>query len=430
MRQRPRRFGLLAISPLFVMGLLFVGLSFLVGGLSKVPILIVFLLTSVYALTITRGLPFVERINHYSKGAGGKDLVQMLWIFILAGAFATAAKQMGAIEAIVQLTLHLLPSQLIVPGLFVAACFISMSVGTSVGTIVALAPIGVGISEETGLPLALVTAAAIGGALFGDNLSFISDTTIAATRTQGCQQKDKFRANILLALPAALITAVVYTILGKEGATIATIEHIEWIKIVPYLLVLVTAMAGLNVLMVLSLGIVATGGIGWLTNSLTTEQWLAASTEGILGMAELCLISMMAGGLMELVRYNGGIVYLIHLLTKRVSGRKGAQLSIATLVGLTNLCTANNTVAILSVGKLANDIAEKYGVEKKRSASILDTISCCVQSIIPYGAQLLIASGLTGINPFDLIPYLYYPYILGVMTLLVIGFGGGQRKEV
>lgn len=420
MRNRPRRFGVLAVSPLFAMAALFIGLSFVIGSLSKVPLLIVFILTSVYALSITRGLSFTQRINHYSKGAGNKDLIQMLWIFIMAGAFAVAAKQMGAIEAFVQLTLSFLPSSMIVPGLFIAACLISMSVGTSVGTIVALAPIGMGISDQTALPLTLITAAVIGGAFFGDNLSFISDTTIAATRTQGCSQSDKFKANITIALPAAIVTAVIYTLLGNKGVATSPEQTISWVKIIPYLIVLVTAIAGVNVLIVLAIGIFSIGIIGGITESLTTAQWLHASTEGILSMAELCLVSMMAGGLMELIRYNGGIIYLIYLLTKRVSGIKGAQFSITALVGLTNLCTANNTVAILSVGKLANEIAEKYHIEKRRSASLLDTISCCVQGVIPYGAQLLIASGLTGVNPFDLIPYLYYPLVLGCITIITI----------
>ncbi len=420
MRHRPRRFGLLAISPLFVMASLFVALSFVAGELSKVPILIVFLLTAVYTLFITRGIPLTQRITHFSKGAGSPDLVLMLWIFILAGMFATTAKAMGAIEATVNLTLSILPSTMLVPSLFVAACFISMSIGTSVGTIVALSPIAMGLADQIDLPLPLIAGAVVSGAFFGDNLSFISDTTIAATRTQGCVQRDKFRVNIRIALPAAIIATIIYGIIGQNVRPTLVLESIEWLKILPYLIVIATALAGINVLVVLSIGILATGIIGLSTDTLTAAAWLTSSTEGIMGMAELCLISMLAGGLMELIRYNGGIIYLIHLLTRRVSGRRGAELSIATLVGLTNLCTANNTVAILSVGRLANDISTKYGVDKRRSASILDTISCCVQGVIPYGAQLLIVSGITGLNPFDLIPYLFYPFILFVTTLLAI----------
>lgn len=429
MRHRPRRFGLLAISPLFVMAALFVALSIVAGGLSKVPILIVFVLTAVYALSITRGLPLSKRIALFSKGAGSPDLVLMLWIFIFAGMFATAAKEMGAIEATVNLALSILPSTMLVPSLFVAACFISMSIGTSVGTIVALAPIGMGLSEQTALPLSLITAAVVSGAFFGDNLSFISDTTIAATRTQACAQKDKFRANIRIALPAAIVAMLIYAFVGQHTDADIHLQEIAWIKVLPYLVVIVTALLGMNVLLVLSIGIFTTGIIGLATGTLTGATWISASAMGIMGMAELCLVSMMAGGLMELIRYNGGIIYLIHTLTRRVTGCRGAELSIATLVGLTNLCTANNTVAILSVGRLANDISTKYGVDKRRSASILDTVSCCVQSIIPYGAQLLIASGLTSLNPFDIIPYLFYPFVLIGTTLLAILWPRGKRVQ-
>lgn len=420
MRHRPRRYGLLAISPLFVLALLFVGMSWLAGGLSKVPLLIVFLLTSVYAMGITRGLSVEQRMAQFSKGAGSVNLLLMIWIFVLAGAFAASAKEMGAIGATVDLTLRCLPGDMLLAGLFLAACFVSVSVGTSVGTIVALVPVATGLADKTGMDLALIVAAVVGGSFFGDNLSFISDTTVAATRSMGCRLSDKFRANIMLVLPAAVLTFILYVAMGNGFADVPVAGEVEWLKVMPYVAVLLTAVMGLNVLLVLSLGCVMTGAVGIGTGTYDFAMWLAAMSQGAIGMGELILVSMLAGGLLELVKYNGGIVYLIRLLTRRVHSKRGAELSIAALVSLTNLCTANNTVAILSVGRLANDISEKYGVDKRKGASLLDTFSCCVQGLIPYGAQLLIAGGLAAISPVAIISYLYYPMLMGGVAFMAI----------
>ena len=420
MRHRPRRNGLLAISPLFFLALSFVGLSWLTGSLSSVPLLVVFLLTAIYALAITRGLTIEERVAQFSKGAGSANLLLMVWIFVLAGAFASSAKAMGAISETVDLTLVCLPSEMLLAGLFLAACFVSISVGTSVGTIVALVPVATGLADKTGMDLALIVAAVVGGSFFGDNLSFISDTTVAATRSMGCKLSDKFRVNVLLVLPAALITFFIYIGMGSGFSDAVSVEHVEWVKVLPYVIVLVTAIMGLNVLLVLSLGCVMTGIVGIATGSYTFAAWLASMASGIVGMGELIIVSMLAGGLLELVKYNGGIIYLIRLLTRRVRSKRGAELSIAALVSLTNLCTANNTVAILSVGRLAHDISEKYSVDKRKSASLLDTFSCCVQGLIPYGAQLLIAGGLAALSPVAIISYLYYPMLMGCVALLAI----------
>ena len=419
-KRRPRRNGLLAISPLFFLAFTFIGLSWMTGSLSSVPLLVVFLLTAMYALCITRGLTIEERIAQFSKGAGNPNLLLMVWIFVLAGAFAASAKEMGAISETVDLTLACLPSNMLLAGLFIAACFVSVSVGTSVGTIVALVPVATGLADKTGMDLPLIVAAVVGGAFFGDNLSFISDTTVASTRSQGCKLSDKFRVNILLVLPAALITFIIYICMGSGVVDSVAVEKVEWLKVLPYVVVLITAIMGLNVLLVLCLGCLMTGAVGMVTGSYTFAAWLSAMAGGIVGMGELIIVSMLAGGLLELVRYNGGIVYLIHLLTRRVRTKKGAELSIAALVSLTNLCTANNTVAILSVGRLANDISEKYGVDKRKSASLLDTFSCCVQGLIPYGAQLLIAGGLAQLNPVAIISYLYYPILMGLVALAAI----------
>ena len=435
--KRPPRNGLLALSPLLVMAVLFVALGLLYGDFGRVPLLMVFVLTAIYALLTLRGLPLESRITVFSRGAGESDLLLMVWIFIFAGAFAASAKAMGAVEATVNLTLTLLPAQLVLPGLFLAACFISLAIGTSVGTTVALTPIAMDLAAPTGLSAPLLVAAAVGGAFFGDNLSFISDTTVVATRTQGCRMSDKFRTNLFIALPAALVTFLIYMYigLGSEGA-VGGSHAFNGLLVVPYLLVLALAIMGVNVLLVLALGVVLTGAMGLLTGRFSVAAWLTSSGEGILGMSETILVALLAGGLLAVIRRGGGITWVIRGLTRRVHTPRGAELSIAALVSLTNLCTANNTVAILSVGSLAKAIAQKFGVDPRRAASLLDTFSCCVQGLIPYGAQLLIASGLavyadTGqhMKTTDIIPCLYYPVLLGVSALVWIFVKGRKCSE-
>lgn len=416
------RNGLLALSPLAVMALLFIALSFLMHGFHKVPLLVVFILTSVYGLSTLRGMSFEDRLSVFSEGAGNKNLLLMIWIFVLAGAFAAAAKAMGAVDATVAMTLGLVPSGMILSGLFVASCFISLSIGTSVGTVVALTPIASGLALQTGMELPLTVAAVVGGSFFGDNLSFISDTTVVATRTQGCRMSDKFRVNIRIALPAAVITFLLYAVLGSESSMPAATDNVAWWKIIPYLAVLVTAIMGLNVLWSLSLGILLCGAVGLCDSSYTAEGFLDAICTGIAGMSELILVSMMAGGLLAVIRKGGGITWIIHSLTQGVHSARGAEGCIAALVCLTNLCTANNTVAILSVGSISNDISRKFGVDPRKTASILDTFSCCIQGIIPYGAQLLMAGGLAAIPSTAIMPYLFYPLLLALCTLAAIIF--------
>lgn len=418
--KRPRRNGLLAISPLFVMALAFIVFSLLLGDFSKMPLIIVFILTSTYALVTTRGGTMTERIQLFSKGAGEPNLLLMVWIFVMAGAFAASAKAMGAVDATVDLTLYLLPHEMLLAGIFVAACFISMSIGTSVGTIVALVPVAAGLADKTGIAVPLLVASAVGGAFFGDNLSFISDTTIVATRSQGCEMKDKFRVNVRIVLPAAVLTFLVYVVLGQGNTQPIEIADISLLKVMPYIVVMLTAIMGMDVMLVLFLGVVLTGVVGMATGTYALADWLGAMTEGAASMSELILISMMAGGLLELIRHNGGITYFIHALTRRVHSKVGAELSIGLLMALTNLCTANNTVAILSVGRISRDISEKYGVDKCKSASILDTFSCGVQGLIPYGAQILMASGIAAISPLEIIPYLFYPMAMLACAVLAI----------
>lgn len=349
-------------------------------------------------------------------------MMLMIWIFILAGAFAHTAKVMGAIDATVNLTLLLLPANMLLAGLFLAACFISLSIGTSVGTIVALVPIAAGISTHTGIALPMIIAVVVGGSFFGDNLSFISDTTIVATSTQGCRLSDKFRVNSYLVIPVAVVMLVVYIFMGIDIHLSQQVDKVEYIKVIPYIVVLVTAIFGMNVMAVLTLGLLLSGIIGLGYGAFDIYGWMAAMGDGILGMGELIIITIMAGGLLELIKHNGGIDFIIQLMTRHVSNKRGAELSIATLVSLVNICTANNTVAILTVGGISKKIGDRFGVDNRKCASILDTFSCMTQGIIPYGAQLLMAGGLAAINPISIIPYLYYPFLLGLVATFAILF--------
>ena len=413
---------MLALSPMLVFMAVYLVGSILAGDFYKVPLTVAFLTASAYAVCITPKLKLKERVALFSRGAGDENLMLMVWIFILAGAFAKAAGAMGAIDATVNLTLRLLPDGMLLPGLFIAACFISLSIGTSVGTVVALTPVAVGIAEQTGSSLPLIVAIVVGGSFFGDNLSFISDTTIVATQTQGVRMSDKFKANIYLAAPAALIVLVLYILLGRGVVVPSNVELLEWYKVIPYLAVLVLAVVGMNVLVVLLIGILLAGGIGLLSGSFDLMGWMGAMGEGIMGMSELIIVTLLAGGMLALIRHNGGIDWLIRVLTRRISGQRGAKFTIALLVVLADLCTANNTIALITVGPVARDIADRYGVDRRMSASLLDTFSCFAQGLIPYGAQLLMAAGLAAISPFDIIGYLYYPIVLCVIAVLGILF--------
>ena len=411
-----------SLSPMLVFMVVYLVGSILAGDFYKVPLTVAFLAASAYAVCITPNLKLKKRIALFSRGAGDENLMLMVWIFVLAGAFAKAAGAMGAIDATVDLTLRMLPDSMLLPGLFLAACFISLSIGTSVGTVVALTPVAVGIAEQTGSSLPLIVALVVGGSFFGDNLSFISDTTIVATQTQGVRMSDKFKANIYLAGPAAIIALVVYIILGQGVHAPSDVAWPEWYKVLPYMAVLVLATSGMNVLVVLLIGILLAGVIGMASGSFDLMDWMGAMGEGIMGMSELIIVTLLAGGMLALIRHNGGIDWLIRVLTRRINGPRGAKLTIALLVILADLCTANNTIALITVGPVARDIADRYGVDRRMSASLLDTFSCFAQGLIPYGAQLLMASGLAAISPFDIIGYLYYPILLGTIALLGILF--------
>lgn len=423
--------GLLALSPL----ILLIALIALFTGYSaeeshkdtSLSLTVAFMISSIYAVAISGGMPIRKRIDTYSRGAGANNLMLMLWIYVLAGAFAASAKAMGAVDATVNLALSLLPASMILPGLFLAACFISLSIGTSVGTIVALVPIAAGLAHSVDANLALTVAIIVGGAYFGDNLSFISDTTVVATQTQGCQMNDKFRVNALIVIPAAVIILIMYGILGAGTKAPTHIDAVQYMKVLPYIVVLVTAIAGMNVMAVLTLGSILCGIIGIIDGGYDIFGWFSAMGNGVIGMGELIIIAMMAGGMLEIIRENGGIDFIISKITAHVNSKRGAELSIAALVSMVNICTANNTVAILTVGNISKKIGDKFGVDNRKAASILDTFSCTIQGLIPYGVQMLLAAGLSGLSPLDIIPYLYYPMAIGLAALFAILFRYPRR---
>ncbi len=413
-----------SLTPLLVFLLSYLGLCLLGGDFSHSSItLVAFLMASVFGLAITKGNS-QERLKRFSEGAGHPTVLLMVWIYVMAGAFAYCAKQMGCIEATVDLTLHLLPPSFLLPGIFLAACFVSLAVGTSCGTIVQLVPIAVGIASKTDISLPLMVATVVGGAYFGDNLSFISDTTIAATQTQGCKMRDKFRANLRLVLPVALLMLVLYYLLGRDAQVLQDPHPIDLLLVIPYIAVIITAVCGLDVMLVLVVGIVLTGVIGMWRGSFTLFSWMDQLGSGMISMGELILMAMLAAGLLELIRHNGGVDYLLHHVTRGVHSRRGAELSIASLVCLINICTANNTVAILTAGPIARKIAEHYQIPPQRSASILDTVSCFTQGLLPYSVQLLLATSLVNqlsdvpFSPASAIPYLFYPMGIGIAVLI------------
>lgn len=429
--------GLLALSPLFLLIVLIVAFTvYSVDASHKdtnLSLTVAFMISSIYAIAISGGMPIKSRVDTYSKGAGANNLMLMLWIYVLAGSFAASAKAMGAVDATVNLALSILPASMILPGLFLAACFISVSIGTSVGTVVALVPIAAGLAHSMDVNAGMMTAIIVGGAYFGDNLSFISDTTVVATQTQNCKMSDKFRVNSLIVVPAAVIVLAIYAVMGIGLKAPTDIPEVEYVKVLPYLVVLVTAVAGMNVMAVLTMGTLLCGVIGiscqllGATGGYGLFGWFSAMGNGIIGMGELVIIAMMAGGMLEIIRENGGINYIIDKITAHVSNKRGAELSIAALVSMVNVCTANNTVAILTVGNIAKKIGDKFGVDNRKAASILDTFSCTVQGLIPYGVQMLLAAGLANLSPMDILSYLYYPLAIGIAALFSILFRYPKR---
>jgi Na+/H+ antiporter NhaC len=413
-----------ALIPLALFFILNIAVFIATGDLSKLPVSVAFALTALAALLLSRGSANL-RISAFCKGAANDTIMLMVVIFILAGAFAGSAKAMGAVDATVNAVLYVLPSDMIPASIFVAACFISMSMGTSCGTIAALTPIAVGISPQIGMSLPAMVGIVIGGSMFGDNLSFISDTTIAATQTQRVEMKDKFMVNIRIIWPASLLLIAFYVYQGYGlHHEVSVVERVEWVKIIPYLVVLGMALSRVNVMVVLLAGIFLSGAIGLFDTGFTVWSWAKAAQTGIVSdMGELIIVSLLAGGLFEVIRRNGGIDWLVNKITKNIRSRRRAEASIAALVACTDACTANNTIALIIVGPIAHNISKTSHIDPRRTASLLDTFSCAVQGILPYGAQVLIAAGLAGsVKPMEIIPHLYYPMLIGLAALLSIIF--------
>ena len=411
----------LALIPLGVFLLVYLGTSIVAKDFYAVSVIVPFLAAALTALIMNRQIKFDEKVEIFCKGAGNTNILLMIIIFILAGAFAQVAKDMGAVDSTVNLGLSLLPSSLLIPGIFVIGCFIALSIGTSMGTIVALVPIAVGIADKTGIATALAVGAVVSGAMFGDNLSIISDTTISATRTQGCEMKDKFKMNFKIVLPAAIITAVIFMLLTKNSAVV-NLEVLEFnlFKILPYIIVIVTALLGVNVIVVLLLGILSSGVVGFIFGSFDIIGLFNSISSGISGMSELIIISILIAGTIEIIKFNGGIDFILNKGLKNFKSKRGAEYGIAMLVSLVDICTANNTVAIVTVGPIAKDISNEFDLEPKRVAGILDMFSCVFQGIIPYGAQLISAAGLAALSPFAIMKFLFYPYLMGICAIIAI----------
>lgn len=419
-----------ALLPILFFLVMYLVTSIIIGDFYKMPTSVPFLIASVIAVAMNRKKSINKKVEVFCNGAGNTNIILMCVIFILAGGFAQVARDMGAVDSTVNLGLSILPGNVLIAGVFVIGCFISLSVGTSVGTIVALAPMAIGIAEKTGVPVGLVLGAVVGGAMFGDNLSMISDTTIAAVRTQGCEMKDKFKMNFVIVIPAAVVTTVIFAFV-HVGNSAALGENYTYslIKVLPYLGVLIAALAGVNVMVVLTGGTLFAGAVGIYTGAFDVWGLSQAIGKGISGMSELVVVTLLIGGMVEVVKYNGGIAFLLNFITSRIRSKKGAELGISSLIAIADICTANNTIAMVIAGPLAKEIGDKYKVDPRRAASLLDTFSCFCQGIIPYGAQLLVASGAAGITSFEIMRYLYYPYLMGICALIAIFVGIPRIKD-
>ncbi|MDY6037884.1 MAG: Na+/H+ antiporter NhaC family protein [Eubacterium sp.] len=410
-----------ALLPIIIFLVLFIGVGILQNDFYSMPAVIGFLIALAVAFVQTKGISFNEKISIISKGVGDENIITMCLIFLVAGAFSGTVSAAGGVNSTVNLGLSLLPPGIAVIGLFIIGCFISISMGTSMGTIAALAPIAIGISEKTGFSIAICIGAVVSGAMFGDNLSMISDTTIAAVRTQGCNMRDKFRKNFLIVLPAAIATIAILFFL-TNGANFNVSKNLDYniFQVIPYLLVLITALIGLNVFLVLIGGIVLSVIVGLGTGAMEVSQIFTSMGEGATGMYDITVISILVACISALVKHNGGFAFILDSIHRHINSYKGAEFGVAALVGLIDCATANNTVAIVIAGPIAKEISDDYGIESDRTASLLDMFASVFQGIIPYGAQLLSAASLTGLSSFDIMPYLFYPYLMGVCGIISI----------
>lgn len=412
-----------ALLPIGVFLLIFLGSGVITGDFYAMPAIVGFLIALFVACMQNRKLDFNEKIKVIAKGVGDENIITMCLIFLCAGGFSGAVSAAGGVESTVNFGLSILPSQVVVVGLFVIGCFISISMGTSMGTIAALAPIAVGISEKTGYGLAICIGAVVCGAMFGDNLSMISDTTIAAVKTQGCEMKDKFKANFFIVLPAAIIAIIIFFVITRQWNVNldSDMSYNLW-KVLPYLLVLAGALIGVNVFLVLVGGIVVSLIVGVATQSIALGEIFKVVGDGVTGMYDITVISIVVACIVSLVKEFGGIQFILNLIKSKIKGSKGGELGIAGLALLVDICTANNTVAIVMAGPIAKEISEEFDVDPRRSASLLDIYASVGQGIIPYGAQLLSAASLTGLTPFAIIPYLFYPILMAISAFCFIIF--------
>ncbi len=410
-----------ALLPILVFLILFLGTGILLNDFYTMPAVVGFLIALIVAFVQTKGKTFTEKLHIAAIGIGEDNIITMCLIYLAAGAFSGAVSAAGGVDSTVNLGLSLMPPSVAVIGLFVIGCFISISMGTSMGTIAALAPIAVGIADKTGFALPICIGAVVSGAMFGDNLSMISDTTIAAVRTQGCEMKDKFRKNFLIVLPAAIITVVILFCLtrGASFTLDAELTYNIW-QVMPYIFVLVTAVIGINVFVVLISGTVLSILVGLFTGSLVVSEVFTSIGSGVTGMYDITVISMLVAAISALVKENGGFAFILEKIHSRIHTYKGAEVGIAALISVVDAATANNTVAIVIAGPIAKEISDDYGISPERSASLLDMFASVFQGIIPYGAQLLSAATLTGLTSFDIIPYLFYPYLMAVCGLISV----------
>ncbi|NWK83218.1 Na+/H+ antiporter NhaC family protein [Staphylococcus sp. GSSP0090] len=412
-----------ALIPLIIFVGMFLGVGIITGDFTTMPLNVAILVAAIVGLVLNRKESFQKKVEIFTKGAGHSNIILMMLIFLLAGAFSQTTEDMGGVKSTVNLGLSLIPENLIIVGLFVICMFVSLSMGTSVGTVAAIAPVGFGLSQATDVSAAITMATVVGGAMFGDNLSMISDTTIAAVRTQKTKMSDKFKVNIKIVLPGAIFTVIVLWFL-TNGAHIDASKSYDYdfIKVIPYLFVLILALFGVNVIIVLIGGIILSAMIGLFYGSFDWIGLLSSISKGIIGMEDIAMIALLIGGLVALIQHNGGITWLLNFVRNRVKSKRGAELGIAGLVSVADISTANNTISILMAGPLAKDISDEYGVDPRKSASILDMFASCFQGLLPYSPQLIAAAGVASISPFELVPYAIYPMILGVCGLIAIAF--------
>lgn len=412
-----------ALIPLIIFVGMFLGVGIITGDFTTMPLNVAILVATIVGLVLNRKESFQKKVEIFTKGAGHSNIILMMLIFLLAGAFSQTTEDMGGVKSTVNLGLSLIPENLTIVGLFVICMFVSLSMGTSVGTVAAIAPVGFGLSQATDVSAAITMATVVGGAMFGDNLSMISDTTIAAVRTQKTKMSDKFKVNIKIVLPGAIFTVIVLWFL-TNGAQIDASKSYDYdlIKVVPYLFVLILALFGVNVIIVLIGGIILSAIIGLFYGTFDWIGLLSSISKGIIGMEDIAIIALLIGGLVALIQHNGGITWLLNFVRNRVKSKRGAELGIAGLVSVADISTANNTISILMAGPLAKDISDEYGVDPRKSASILDMFASCFQGLLPYSPQLIAAAGVASISPFELVPYAIYPMILGICALIAIAF--------